>query len=70
MALWQKITFPQILWQVETFKVTFHRKPIPLQLRLNPPRGGLLIGSLEIGRSYLIKNLVANFFVLLINSHS
>jgi hypothetical protein len=34
MGLWQKVTFPQILWQIETFKLTFHRKPIPLQLRL------------------------------------
>ncbi len=64
MALWQKVTFPQILWQAETFKLTFHRKPIPFQLRLSPPRGILLIGSLETERSYLIKNLAADFFVL------
>ncbi|CAM6032277.1 unnamed protein product (chloroplast) [Sphagnum compactum] len=66
MALWQKVTFPQILWQAETFKLTFHRKPVPLQLRLSPPRGILLIGSLETGRSYLIKNIAADSFVPLI----
>jgi hypothetical protein len=34
MGLWQKVNFPQILWQTETFKLNFHRKLIPLQLRL------------------------------------
>jgi len=34
MGLCQKVTFPQILWQIETFKLTSHRKLVPLQLRL------------------------------------
>nr|AND48497.1 hypothetical protein RF2 [Flatbergium sericeum] len=66
MALWQKVTLSQILWQAGTSKLTFHRKPVPLQLRLSPPRGILLIGSLETGRSYLIKNIAADSFVPLI----
>jgi hypothetical protein len=66
MALWQKVTFPQILWQAKTFKLTFHRKHVPLQLRLSPPRGILLIGSLQTERSYLIKNIAIDSFVPLI----
>nr|YP_009041032.1 Ycf2 [Tetraphis pellucida]AIB08520.1 Ycf2 [Tetraphis pellucida] len=69
LSLWRKITSSQMLWQADTSKLTFnnfHKKPIPLELRLFSSKGILLIGSLETGRSYLIKNIATDSFVPLI----
>jgi len=70
LSLWQKATSLHSLWKMKTSKSTFYKnfykKPVPLELRLFSSKGILLIGSLEIGRSYLVKNLAANSFVPLI----
>nr|YP_010010810.1 hypothetical chloroplast RF21 [Tibetia himalaica]QOI00429.1 hypothetical chloroplast RF21 [Tibetia himalaica] len=39
------------------------RKPFSLRLDLSPPRGILVIGSIETGRSYLVKYLATNSYV-------
>ena len=66
LSSWQKTTFLPIPWQINTLKSTLYKKPVPLELRLFSSKGILLIGSLETGRSYLVKNLAANSFVPLI----
>lgn len=67
LSFWQKTTsFLYISKQFDTLKLTFYKKPVPLELRLFSSQGILLIGSLETGRSYLIKNIAANSFVPLI----
>jgi hypothetical protein len=70
LSLWQKATSLHSLWKMKTSKSTFYKnfykKPVPLELRLFSSKGILLIGSLEIGRSYLVKNIAANSFVPLI----
>lgn len=66
LSFWQKMTSLSIPGQFDTLKLTFYKKPIPLELRLFSSKGILLIGSLETGRSYLIKNIAANSFVPLI----
>nr|BAT70093.2 hypothetical protein Ycf2 [Takakia lepidozioides] len=66
LAFWQKITSSQVLWQAGISKLTFHRRPVPLQSRLSSLKGILLIGPPETGRSYLIKNIAADSFVPLI----
>nr|QFK69571.1 Ycf2 [Pogonatum inflexum] len=63
LSFWQKITSSQKLWQVNNSKVIFHKQPAPLELILSSSKGILLIGSLETGRSYLIKNIAAKSFV-------
>ncbi len=64
LSFWQKTTsFLYIPRQFDTLKL---KKPVPLELRLFSSQGILLIGSLETGRSYLIKNIAANSFVPLI----
>ncbi len=66
LSSWQKTTFLPIPWQIDTLESTLYKKPVPLELRLFSSKGILLIGSLETGRSYLVKNLAANSFVPLI----
>lgn len=66
LSSWQKATSLNTLWQINTLKSTFYKKPIPLELRLFSSKGILLIGSQETGRSYLVKNLAANSFIPLI----
>lgn len=66
LSFWQKTTSLSIPGQVDTLKSTFYKKPVPLELRLFSSKGILLIGSLETGRSYLVKNIAANSFVPLI----
>ena len=65
-SFWQKMTSLYIPGQFDTLKSTFYKKPVPLELRLFSSKGILLIGSLETGRSYLVKNIAANSFVPLI----
>nr|QWW92537.1 hypothetical chloroplast RF21 [Amphidium sp. 49156] len=64
LSFWQKTT--HIPGKINTLKSTFYEKPVPLELRLFSSKGILLIGSLETGRSYLVKNIAANCFVPLI----
>nr|YP_010917727.1 Ycf2 protein [Encalypta ciliata]UVG41313.1 Ycf2 protein [Encalypta ciliata] len=66
LSSWQKPTFLHKLWQSDTSKSNFYKKPVPLELRLFSSKGILLIGSLETGRSYLVKNIAANSFIPLI----
>jgi hypothetical protein len=66
LCFWQKIISSQKLCQVNNSKLIFHKQPAPLELILYSSKGILLIGSLQTGRSYLIKNLAANSFVPLI----
>nr|BDN79683.1 Component of 2-MD heteromeric AAA-ATPase complex [Ditrichum rhynchostegium] len=66
LSFWQKTTFIYIPGQFDTLKSTFYKKPVPFELRLFSSKGILLIGSLETGRSYLVKNIAANSFVPLI----
>jgi hypothetical protein len=66
LSFWQKTTSLYISGQFDTLKSTFYKKPVPFELRLFSSKGILLIGSLETGRSYLIKNVAANSFVPLI----
>nr|YP_009646029.1 Ycf2 [Ulota bruchii]QBX99105.1 Ycf2 [Ulota bruchii] len=66
LSYWQKSISLNIPWQISTLKSTLYKKPVPLELRLFSSKGILLIGSLETGRSYLVKNLAANSFVPLI----
>lgn len=63
LSSWQKTTSLHIPSQIKTLK---SKKPVSLELRLFSSKGILLIGSLETGRSYLVKNLAANSFVPLI----
>lgn len=66
LAFWQRITSPHISRQTKTLNFTPHGIPIPLRLGLYPSKGNLLIGPIETGRSYLIKNLAADSYVPLI----
>nr|YP_009942269.1 hypothetical chloroplast RF21 [Haplocladium microphyllum]QOC71437.1 hypothetical chloroplast RF21 [Haplocladium microphyllum] len=66
LSWWQKSTSLDIPWQNNILKSTLYKKPIPLELRLFSSKGILLVGSLESGRSYLVKNIAANSFVPLI----
>nr|YP_009668471.1 Ycf2 [Heteroscyphus argutus]QCW59246.1 Ycf2 [Heteroscyphus argutus] len=56
----QKIISSQTLRRTRKFDPRFQKIPIPLQLGLSCSKGILLIGPVETGRSYLIKNLAAN----------
>nr|QWW92618.1 hypothetical protein [Schistidium sp. 49138] len=66
LSFWQKTTSFYIPGQIDTLKSIFYKKPVPLELRLFSSKGILLIGSLETGRSYLVKNIAANSFVPLL----
>nr|BDW36505.1 Component of 2-MD heteromeric AAA-ATPase complex [Hyophila propagulifera] len=66
LSFWQKTNSLYVSGQFATLKSTFYKKPIPLELKLFSSKGLLLIGSLETGRSYLVKTITANSFVPLI----
>lgn len=63
LSFWKKMSIPG---QFDLLKSNFYKKPVPLELRFFSSKGILLIGSLETGRSYLVKNIAANSFVPLI----
>nr|QWW93184.1 hypothetical chloroplast RF21 [Lunularia cruciata] len=65
-AFWQKIFSSQTLWQTQNFNLGFQNIPVPLQFGLSYSKGILLIGPIETGRSYLIKNLAAESYVPLL----
>nr|QWW93351.1 hypothetical chloroplast RF21 [Notoscyphus lutescens] len=62
----QKIISSQTLQQTKKFNPKFRKIPISLQLGLSCSKGILLIGPVESGRSYLIKNLAADCSVPLL----
>nr|YP_010286695.1 Ycf2 [Scapania undulata]UKT60617.1 Ycf2 [Scapania undulata] len=62
----QKIISSQTLHQTKKFNLRFQKIPLPLQLGLSCSKGILLIGPIESGRSYLIKNLAADSSVPLL----
>jgi AAA+ superfamily predicted ATPase len=62
----QKIISSQTLQQTKNFNLRFQKIPLPLQLGLSCSKGILLIGPIESGRSYLIKNLAADSSVPLL----
>nr|YP_007026132.1 hypothetical chloroplast RF21 [Apopellia endiviifolia]AFU88842.1 hypothetical chloroplast RF21 [Apopellia endiviifolia]WIA67725.1 hypothetical chloroplast RF21 [Apopellia endiviifolia]WKW94934.1 hypothetical chloroplast RF21 [Apopellia endiviifolia] len=65
----QKIIFPRAscqVNQVKKFEPGFQKVPVPLQFGLSRSKGVLLIGPVEAGRSYLIKNLAADSHVPLL----
>nr|BDZ75756.1 Component of 2-MD heteromeric AAA-ATPase complex [Fissidens protonematicola] len=66
LSFWKKTTSLCIPEQFDILKSSFYEKPVPLELRFFSSKGILLIGSLETGRSYLVKNIAANSFVPLI----
>lgn len=66
LAFWQRITSPHISRQIKTLDFAPNGIPIPLHLGLSPARGNLLVGPIETGQSYLIKNLAADSYVPLI----
>nr|YP_010125638.1 putative chloroplast RF2 [Pseudocrossidium replicatum]QCT81826.1 putative chloroplast RF2 [Pseudocrossidium replicatum] len=66
LSFWQKTTSLYVSGQFATLRSTFYKKPVPLELKLFSSKGLLLIGSLETGRSYLVKTIAANSFVPLI----
>nr|YP_009659406.1 hypothetical protein ycf2 [Riccia fluitans]QCR64567.1 hypothetical protein ycf2 [Riccia fluitans] len=62
-AFWQKIISSKTVWQTNKFKSSFYDIPVPLQFGLSYSKGILLIGPIETGKSYLIKNLAADSYV-------
>jgi hypothetical protein len=62
----QKSISSQTLQQTKNFNLRFQKIPLPLQLGLSCSKGILLIGPIESGRSYLIKNLAADSSVPLL----
>ena len=67
LANYQKITYSQNLWWANSLHFQSHGKPFLLHLALPPSRRGILvIGSIGIGRSYLVKYLATNSYILFI----
>ena len=62
----QKIISSQTLQQTKNFNPRFQKIPLPLQFGLSCSKGILLIGPVESGRSYLMKNLAADSSVPLL----
>jgi AAA+ superfamily predicted ATPase len=62
----QKIISSQTLRQTKQINSRFQKISVPLQLGLSCSKGILLIGPIETGRSYLMKNLAADSSVPLL----
>ncbi|BDD77254.1 hypothetical protein Mp_Cg00320 (chloroplast) [Marchantia polymorpha subsp. ruderalis] len=62
-SFWHKIFSSQKLRQTNNIELGFQNIPVPLQFGLSYSKGILLIGPIETGRSYLIKNLAAESYV-------
>nr|BDR61609.1 hypothetical protein RF2 [Dichondra micrantha]BDR61631.1 hypothetical protein RF1 [Dichondra micrantha] len=63
LAQYQTITYSQTSSGANSFHFPSHGKPFSLRLSLSPSRGILVIGSIGIGRSYLVKYLATNSYV-------
>ncbi|KAM0932030.1 Protein Ycf2 [Dioscorea sansibarensis] len=64
LAHYQTITYSQTSCGANSFHFPSHGKPFSLRLALSPSRGILVIGSIGTGRSYLVKYLATNSYVL------
>nr|YP_009436360.1 hypothetical chloroplast RF2 [Cyphia belfastica]YP_009436385.1 hypothetical chloroplast RF2 [Cyphia belfastica]ATG26538.1 hypothetical chloroplast RF2 [Cyphia belfastica]ATG26563.1 hypothetical chloroplast RF2 [Cyphia belfastica] len=60
LAHYQTITYSQTSSGANSFS---HEKPFSLRLTLSPSRGILVIGSIGLGRSYLVKYLAKNSYL-------
>ncbi|KAL7186691.1 hypothetical protein ACSBR2_028420 [Camellia fascicularis] len=63
LAHYQTITYSKTSCGANSFHFPSHEKPFLLRLALSPSRGILVIGSIEIGPSYLVKYLATNSYV-------
>nr|YP_009651895.1 hypothetical chloroplast RF21 [Chimonanthus praecox]YP_009651912.1 hypothetical chloroplast RF21 [Chimonanthus praecox]QCY72624.1 hypothetical chloroplast RF21 [Chimonanthus praecox]QCY72642.1 hypothetical chloroplast RF21 [Chimonanthus praecox]QJX68203.1 hypothetical chloroplast RF21 [Chimonanthus praecox]QJX68222.1 hypothetical chloroplast RF21 [Chimonanthus praecox]UVU22066.1 hypothetical chloroplast RF21 [Chimonanthus praecox] len=63
LAHYQTITYSQTSCGANSSHFPSHGKPFSLRLALSPSRGILVIGSIGIGRSYLVKYLATNSYV-------
>nr|YP_009973824.1 hypothetical chloroplast RF2 [Danaea sellowiana]QNH93723.1 hypothetical chloroplast RF2 [Danaea sellowiana] len=62
-AFQQRIFFPQMKWQNDILNISSYQTPSLPQLGLFPSKRILVIGSIDSGRSYLIKNLAADSYL-------
>ncbi|KVI11153.1 hypothetical protein Ccrd_010439 [Cynara cardunculus var. scolymus] len=63
LAHYQTITYSQTSCAANSFHFPSHGKPFSLCLALSISRDNLMIGSIEIGRSYLVKYLAKNSYL-------
>nr|YP_010248255.1 Ycf2 [Codonopsis pilosula]YP_010248279.1 Ycf2 [Codonopsis pilosula]QTK21304.1 Ycf2 [Codonopsis pilosula]QTK21305.1 Ycf2 [Codonopsis pilosula] len=63
LAYYQAITYAQTSSGADPFPVPSHRKPFSLRVPLSPSRGILVIGSIGLGRSYLVNYLAKNSYL-------
>nr|ATG26936.1 hypothetical chloroplast RF2 [Cyphia elata var. gerrardii]ATG26961.1 hypothetical chloroplast RF2 [Cyphia elata var. gerrardii] len=63
LAHYQTITYSQTSSGANSFHLPSHEKPFSLRLTLSPSRGILVIGSIGLGRSYLVKYLAKNSYL-------
>nr|WJZ10347.1 Ycf2 [Neocinnamomum caudatum] len=66
LARYQTITYSQASCGANSSHFPSHGKPFSLRLALSPSRGILVMGSIGTGRSYLVKYLATNSYVLFI----
>nr|YP_010392096.1 hypothetical protein RF2 [Cyananthus lobatus]YP_010392119.1 hypothetical protein RF2 [Cyananthus lobatus]UPX07705.1 hypothetical protein RF2 [Cyananthus lobatus]UPX07728.1 hypothetical protein RF2 [Cyananthus lobatus] len=66
LAYYQAITYAKTSSGADPFPVPSHRKPFSLRVSLSPSRGILVIGSIGLGRSYLVNYLAKNSYLPLI----
>nr|YP_009414771.1 hypothetical chloroplast RF2 [Platycodon grandiflorus]YP_009414796.1 hypothetical chloroplast RF2 [Platycodon grandiflorus]ARR27774.1 hypothetical chloroplast RF2 [Platycodon grandiflorus]ARR27789.1 hypothetical chloroplast RF2 [Platycodon grandiflorus]UBK12175.1 hypothetical chloroplast RF2 [Platycodon grandiflorus]UBK12200.1 hypothetical chloroplast RF2 [Platycodon grandiflorus]UXO94473.1 hypothetical chloroplast RF2 [Platycodon grandiflorus] len=59
----QAITYAKTSSGADPFPVPSHRKPFSLRVNLSPSRGILVIGSIGLGRSYLVNYLAKNSYL-------
>nr|YP_009436759.1 hypothetical chloroplast RF2 [Cyphia phyteuma]YP_009436782.1 hypothetical chloroplast RF2 [Cyphia phyteuma]ATG27134.1 hypothetical chloroplast RF2 [Cyphia phyteuma]ATG27159.1 hypothetical chloroplast RF2 [Cyphia phyteuma] len=63
LAHYQTMTYSQTSSGANSFHLPSHEKPFSLRLTLSPSRGILVIGSIGLGRSYLVKYLAKNSYL-------
>nr|QWZ47218.1 hypothetical chloroplast RF2 [Cyclocodon parviflorus]QWZ47243.1 hypothetical chloroplast RF2 [Cyclocodon parviflorus] len=63
LAYYQAITYAQTSSGADPFPIPSHRKPFSLRVHLSPSRGILVIGSIGLGRSYLVNYLAKNSYL-------
>nr|QFG71460.1 Ycf2 protein [Mammillaria pectinifera] len=63
LAHYQTMTYSQTSCGTNSFYFPSHEKPFSLRVDLSPSRGILVIDSIGIGRSYLVKYLATNSYV-------
>nr|YP_010411758.1 hypothetical chloroplast RF21 [Lophophora diffusa]URP30852.1 hypothetical chloroplast RF21 [Lophophora diffusa] len=63
LAHYQTMNYSQTSCGANSFHFPSHEKPFSLRVDLSPSKGILVMGSIGIGRSYLVKYLAANSYV-------